>query len=85
MSRIVLYTKTLCSYCHRAKELLEMKGASYEEIDILKNEERFDEMVGRSGGKTTVPQIFINNKHVGGYDDLLALEIKGKLDELLKD
>lgn len=83
MSGIVIYTKTMCSYCHRAKELLDMKGAQYTEIDLFKDD-RYDEMVERSG-RTTVPQIFINDKHVGGYDELLALDIKGKLDRLLKD
>lgn len=82
MSSIIIYTKTLCGYCHRAKELLDMKGLRYQEIDLLK-EDRYEEMVGRSG-KTTVPQIFIDGRHIGGYDELLSLDIKGKLDELIK-
>ncbi len=83
MSKIVIYTKTYCSFCHKAKELFDMKEVGYNEIDLLK-ENKLDEMVERSG-RTTVPQIFINGKHIGGYDELLALDIKGKLDSLLKN
>ncbi len=83
MSEIIIYSKDVCPYCVRAKALLEKKNASFTEIKIT-NEVIRDEMIKKSGGRLTVPQIFINEKHIGGYDDLRALDVAGKLDELLK-
>ncbi|AQS41010.1 MAG: Glutaredoxin, GrxC family [Candidatus Tokpelaia hoelldobleri] len=84
MTDIILYTKSWCPYCNRAKALLGEKGADYTEIDIEEQPEKREEMIDRAGGKTTVPQIFINGKHIGGCDDLYALEEAGKLNALLK-
>ncbi len=83
MPVVDIYTKTFCSYCWRAKLLLESKGISYNEIGIDFGGERRVEMIERAGGRTTVPQIFIGERHVGGCDDLLELEREGKLDELI--
>jgi glutaredoxin 3 len=83
MSEIIIYSKDVCPYCVRAKALLEKKNASFTEIKIT-NEVIRDEMIKKSGGRLTVPQIFIDEKHIGGYDDLRALDVAGKLDELLK-
>lgn len=78
---VEIYTRFACPYCYRAKMLLEGKGADYVEIDASGN--RRAEAVERSGGRTTVPQIFIDRQHIGGCDDLYALEAAGKLDGLL--
>lgn len=83
MAKVELYTKAFCPYCYRAKALLDGKGAEYEEIDITMGGPRRAEMVQRAGGRTTVPQVFIDGKHVGGSDDLAALDRRGGLDELL--
>ena len=83
MPPIVMYTKSYCPYCHAAKDLLEKKAASFEEIDVTRDPEGFRAMVARAGGRTTVPQIFIGDTFVGGCDDLYALEARGKLDGLL--
>jgi glutaredoxin 3 len=83
MADIVIYTKDYCPYCHAAKDLLKSKGAAFTEIDILKHPERRSEMVEKAGGRTTVPQIFIAGRHVGGCDDLHALDAAGRLDPLL--
>ncbi len=83
MAEIVIYTKPTCPYCTAAKALLTRKGAAFTEIDILAAPERRAEMIARAGGRTTVPQIFIGAQHVGGCDDLHALEAKGRLDALL--
>jgi glutaredoxin 3 len=83
MSKIIIYTKEVCPYCVRAKALLQRKGAAFEEIKIT-NDAIKEEMVKKSGGRMTVPQIFINEKHIGGCDDLYILDSQGKLDELLK-
>jgi glutaredoxin 3 len=80
---VVIYTKPWCPYCRRAKSLLERKGVHYEEIDILASPDRAEEMTRRAGGRTTVPQIFFGDRHVGGSDDLHALEAQGRLDDLL--
>jgi len=80
---IEIYTKAYCPYCWRAKELLEEKNQRYNEIDVEHHKDRWDEMVRRSG-KTTVPQIFINGMHIGGCDDLQALDEKGELSKILK-
>lgn len=83
MPKIEIYTKFLCPYCTRAKSLLKSKGVEFEEIDITMCGSRRAEMIDRAGGRSTVPQIFIGKTHVGGSDDLAALEAAGKLDALL--
>lgn len=83
MAKITVYSTTVCPYCVRAKMLLDKKGVRYEEINLTKHPERREEMLSRSGGKRTVPQIFIGDKHVGGCDDLYELELDGALDPLL--
>ncbi|MGH7087755.1 MAG: glutaredoxin 3 [Stellaceae bacterium] len=83
MARVEIYSSMFCGYCARAKALLDKKRVPYEEIDVLEHPERRDEMVDRAGGHTTVPQIFIDGAHIGGSDELLALERKGKLDPML--
>lgn len=83
MQKIDIYTKGHCPYCHRAKGLLEAKQASYNEIKIDVQPELRDGMIERANGRTTVPQIFIGDTHVGGCDDLFALEQQNKLDALL--
>jgi len=81
---VEIYTKTFCSYCWRAKMLLESKGIEYKEIAVDFGGELKQVMVQRASGLTTVPQIFIGELHVGGCDDLIELEREGKLDQLLK-
>lgn len=83
MARVEIYTKFLCPYCTRAKALLTAKGTSFEEIDISTGGPRRAEMLERSGGRQTVPQIFIDGRHIGGCDDLQALDRAGGLDPLL--
>ena len=84
MPVVEIYTKTFCPYCWRAKSLLEAKGIHYKEIAVDLGGEMKQAMVQRARGRTTVPQIFIGEVHVGGCDDLVALERDGKLDQLLK-
>jgi glutaredoxin 3 len=81
--KIEIYTKWTCGFCSRAKKLLDMKKLAYDEISVDMGGERRAEMIERSNGRTTVPQIFINGKHIGGCDALMALEYDGKLDELV--
>jgi glutaredoxin 3 len=83
MADITLYTRAFCPYCSRAKALLDRKGAAYVEHDITMGGPKRAEMLGRSNGGTTVPQIFIGGAHVGGCDDLMALDASGQLDPLL--
>nr|WP_315052444.1 glutaredoxin 3 [uncultured Brevundimonas sp.] len=83
MADIVIYTKPGCPYCSRAKALLERKGADYQEIVASNDPALKAEMVEKSGGKATFPQIFIDGKHVGGCDDIHALDARGGLDPLL--
>ncbi len=83
MPKIEIYTKAFCPYCYRAKALLDEKGADYEEIDISMGGPRRSEMIDRAHGRTTVPQVFIDGKHIGGSDDLAALDRRGGLDPLL--
>lgn len=83
MAEVEIYTTRVCPYCVRAKRLLDAKGAVYREIDVSVNADLRDAMVGRAGGKRTVPQIFINGEHIGGCDDLYALDAKGGLDPKL--
>jgi glutaredoxin 3 len=81
---IVVYTKATCPYCVRAKALLAKKGAAFQEIEITDKPALRTEMIEKANGRTTVPQIFINGRHIGGCDDLHALEDQGKLDALLR-
>ncbi|WP_300584243.1 glutaredoxin 3 [Marivita sp.] len=83
MPQIEIYTSPLCGFCHAAKRLLTQKGATFTEIDVLANPDRKPEMIQRANGGRTVPQIFIGDTHVGGCDDLYALDRAGKLDPLL--
>lgn len=83
MAEIIIYTKEVCPYCIRAKVLLDRKGAKYSEIKITDDKTK-EEMVKKSGGRMTVPQIFINGIAIGGCDDLHALDAEGQLDEMLK-
>lgn len=82
MAKIEIYTKATCPYCHRAKALLNSKEAAFQEIAIDSDTVRREEMIARSG-RTTVPQIFIDGQHIGGCDDLYALDARGGLDPLL--
>jgi len=83
MTRIVLYTTPFCGYCRATKRLLADKGLAFHEIDVAFDEEKCGEMVGRTAGMRTVPQIFIDSRHVGGHAELAALEREGKLDALI--
>jgi glutaredoxin 3 len=84
MSKVEIYTSPFCGYCARAKSLLERKGAKFVEYDVMVDSSLRPGMEKRAGGRTSVPQIFIDDKHVGGCDDLYALDAAGKLDPLLK-
>ncbi|MCA0870398.1 glutaredoxin 3 [Seohaeicola saemankumensis] len=83
MKPVEIYTSPLCGFCHAAKRLLNKKGVTYSEIDVLADPGRKPEMIQRANGRRTVPQIFIGETHVGGCDDLFELEQDGKLDALL--
>lgn len=83
MKSVEIYTSPLCGYCHAAKRLLSHKGVSFAETDVSRDANSKQEMLARANGRHTVPQIFIGETHVGGYDDLAALERAGKLDALL--
>lgn len=83
MAKIKIYTSMLCPYCHLAKDLLRRKGVSFEEIDVGGQSGLRSEMTRLAGGRTSVPQIFIDEMHVGGCDDLHALDRAGRLDPLL--
>ena len=85
MKNIIIYSTLVCPYCIKAKHLLESKNAEYKEIRIDEHPELVAEVVEKSRGQKTVPQIFIDDYHVGGYDDLYALDKEGKLDPLLDD
>ncbi|MCB9947379.1 MAG: glutaredoxin 3 [Rhodospirillaceae bacterium] len=84
MSRVTIYSSPFCPYCYMAKKLLTQKGVAFDEIDVMMHPKRRDEMMARAGGRRTVPQIFVGDTHVGGNDDLQALERAGRLDELLE-
>lgn len=83
MPKIEIYTKAFCPYCSRAEALLRSKGADYQDFDITMGGPKRQEMIQRANGRTTVPQIFIGDRHVGGSDDLAALDRSGELDTLL--
>ena len=78
-----LYTTMFCPYCARTRALLERKGGEYTDFDIIEEPQRRDEMIRRAGGRTSVPQIFINGEHIGGSDELVALDRAGELDAIL--
>ena len=82
-NRIEIYTSPYCGYCFRAKHLLDSKGLSYTEINVVGDQEARAEMLQRANGRTSVPQVFIGDTHVGGSDELHALERAGKLDPML--
>jgi glutaredoxin 3 len=84
MISVEIYTTRYCPYCHAAKRLLARKGVDFKEVDVTGNWEARQKMVERADGRSTVPQIFIGPVHVGGYDDLSALDAEGRLDSLLK-
>ena len=85
MKRITMYTGPLCNYCEAAKRLLTRNNAPYTEIDISKVEGAMDEMIKKANGKRTIPQIFFDEQHIGGYDEVRALEKENKLQDLLKN
>jgi glutaredoxin 3 len=85
MKKVVIYTGPLCGYCDAAKTLLKKKNISFDEIDIGENQKKRDEMLKKSNGAQTIPQIFIGNNHIGGFHQLYALEKENKLESLLKN
>jgi glutaredoxin 3 len=84
MAKIEIYTTMLCPYCYRAKKLLSQHGAEFTEIDVMMDPARRREMIERAGGRRTVPQIFIDGRHIGGSDELHELDASGKLAPLLQ-
>ena len=84
MSHVTIYTKPYCPYCIRAVSLLEKKGVAFTEVEAAFDPDKRQEMMQRSGGRATFPQIFVGERHIGGCDDMLALEREGKLDPLLQ-
>ena len=83
MAKIEIYTSMFCGYCHAAKAMLKQKGVAYTEFDVMMRPGRRQEMMKRAGGRSSVPQIFIGETHIGGYDDMAAMEARGELDPLL--
>ena len=83
MAEVEIYTTMFCPYCSRARALLQRKGVDFTEIDIIEEPRRRDEMIRRAGGRATVPQIFIDGEHIGGCDDMVALDRAGGLDPKL--
>jgi glutaredoxin 3 len=83
VAKVEIYTRPFCSYCYRAKRLLDAKGIAYQEHEVGYGAADRDEMIQRSNGRTTVPQIFIDGRHIGGCDDLMELDRGGKLDTML--
>jgi glutaredoxin 3 len=83
MPAVEIYTTPACPYCHAAKRLLAKKGAAFTEIDVSRDAALRDAMTARAGGRRTVPQIFIGGRHVGGSDDIHALDHEGRLDPML--
>ncbi len=83
MESVIIYSSPFCPFCSRAKKLLSDKGVDFEEIDVFSDMTRKREMIDRADGKRTVPQIFVGDVHVGGCDELYALEAQGRLDPLL--
>lgn len=85
MPKVTLYVTSICPYCVRAKQLLTKKGVPYTTVDVSENHQLRQDMTEKSGGRFTVPQIFVNDKYIGGCDDLYALDRNGELDRLLKN
>lgn len=85
MADIEIYSSPICGFCYRAKSLLDQKGASFTEINVLMDSAKKTEMIKRADGRHTVPQIFINDLHIGGCDELYALDRAGSLDRLLAE
>lgn len=85
MATVEIYTTPICGFCHATKRLLDSKGVSYSNVDVMKDPSRRTEMTQRANGARTVPQIFIGAKHIGGNAELQALERAGKLDTLLDE
>ncbi|AGH98383.1 glutaredoxin 3 [Micavibrio aeruginosavorus] len=83
MAKVEIYSGAYCPYCDRAKALLTRKGVSFTEYKVDEDDAKREEMLGRANGRRTIPQIFINDAHIGGCDDLHALDSKGELDQLL--
>ncbi|MGR3572330.1 glutaredoxin 3 [Brevirhabdus sp.] len=83
MQQVEIYTSPFCGFCHAAKRLLGQKGINFTEIDVSRDPDKRQEMLGRAHGRHTVPQIFVGKTHVGGCDELYALDRSGKLDPLL--
>ena len=84
MTSVTIYTGPLCNFCEAAKRLLARNNAEYKEINIATTDGAMDEMIKKANGRRTVPQIFFDEQHIGGYDDIRALEKENKLQELLK-
>ena len=84
MKKIIMYTGPMCNFCNAAKRLLNRNNATFTEIDIASKEGLMEEMIQKANGKRTIPQIFIDDKHIGGYQELRALEKENKLQDLLK-
>ena len=84
MKSVTIYTGPLCNFCDAAKRLLARNNAEYKEINITTTDGAMDEMIKKANGRRTVPQIFFDEQHIGGYDDICALEKENKLQELLK-
>jgi glutaredoxin 3 len=85
VAKVEVYTTSYCPYCIRAKSLLKSKGVAFEEIDVSADPALREKMIELSGGRRTVPEIFINGRIIGGYDELRALEAEGRLDKLLSE
>jgi len=83
VAKVELYTTMFCPYCSRARSLLQKKGVSFDDIDVMMDDDKRAEMIERAGGRRTVPQVFIDGQHIGGSDELAALDRDGKLDPLL--
>ena len=84
MAEVEMYTRAWCGYCARAKKLLNEKGVAFKELSLDKDRSLRGEMIDRAGGKTSVPQIFIDGRHIGGCDEMVDLDRQGKLDPLLQ-
>ena len=84
MKNVIIYTGPFCNFCDAAKRLLERNNVTYKEIDIAKVDGAMDEMIAKANGKRTIPQIFFDDQHIGGYDETRALEKENKLQDLLK-
>lgn len=83
MPAIVIYSRPNCGYCELAKRLFDRKGVAFAEVDVSRDRSRLAEMIDRSGGRMTLPQVFIGDRHVGGFTDLAELDRRGGLDRLL--